>query len=82
MKPALEAMPDFVPERAMNIDLVFGGDFAGVDPADGAYQTIAAVEGKVCACVTLLYRAIADFLNLLVWKLFPVNIDFRIDGMG
>ena len=65
MKLPHKAMPDFVTERAVDLDLVLGGDLSGVDPTDRADHAIAAVEAEIRSLLTT-DGGVADELNLLI----------------
>ena len=80
MKRALEAMPDFMPERAMHFCVIRSNRLARVDAADRADEAVAAIDRE--EFLSLLQRRIADRLNLLVWNLLPVDVDLCVDHTG
>ena len=81
MKLSHEAMPDFVPERAVNLGIVRSVRDAGIDPTYRADHAIATIEAEIRSLLTT-DGGVADELNLLIWKLLPVYVDFSVGGQG
>ena len=76
MKRPLEAMPDLMAKSPVNLGIVRACGFSRIDAADRTDETIAAVDRE--DFLALFQRRVADGLNLLFWKLFPVHIKLGV----